>query len=718
MKKLRKMFAIIMSFALLVIYVSPNLIFSNVKAQSVQTTEHRIHLFTGSKTATAWTLVLKFDTTNSYDELEPSIITDGGYFEATCMGEPEGLQMIFQSWIGGAEWAIVNSSEILSTNEGAYLVRFAYDDIVASYGTELSLLNRIYLRTTFNSVEVTSFDYVQNTSEIITTLPAASEMPESSESAVPEESTVPSESTVPEESSRPSESAIPSVQPTALADTIPLFTGSTIVESNTQGGCFTTLKNGGVLDGSLIKKDGYFAINYTGSNTIQLIFSSWSGGESWAVVGSTAVIRNGYKEYTAIYDYDTIAAVYGTNFSALDCIYIMNAGTHATTVTSLAYVTSGVAAAIEKAAPSIAPTVEPVYVPGNLTERSVQASKDSVKIIGRTYVDADGTRWFANTASGVEFTYTGTKGSVTLQTSVISDESNQARVAIYVNNVLTADVMMDEMEKTIDFLTSDTAKAVTVRIIKLSESPFAPFAIQKIHVTSTADIQPTAKKQYKIEFIGDSITCGYGVDDETINGSFKTSTENGSKTYAYKTAEALGADYSIISASGFGIISGYTSSERNSTQTIPPYYANLGFSWYPFPDGNNSTNIAWNFNEFQPDAVVINLGTNDSSYCGTNESRKAEFVDGYVAFLKDVRAKNPNAMIFCTLGIMGQELFPQIEEAVAQYTKETGDTNVTSMEFDVQQTADTICLNWHPSEKTHQKAANALIDYMKYVMHW
>lgn len=180
----------------------------------------------------------------------------------------------------------------------------------------------------------------------------------------------------------------------------------------------------------------------------------------------------------------------------------------------------------------------------------------------------------------------------------------------------------------------------------------------------------------------------------------------------------MGADYSIISASGFGIISGYTSSERNSTQTIPPHYANLGFSWYPFPDGSNSTNIAWNFNEFQPDAVVINLGTNDSSYCGTNESRKAEFVDGYVAFLKDVRAKNPNAMIFCTLGIMGQELFPQIEEAVAQYTKETGDTNVTSMEFDVQQTADTICLNWHPSEKTHQKAANALIDYMKYVMHW
>ena len=174
----------------------------------------------------------------------------------------------------------------------------------------------------------------------------------------------------------------------------------------------------------------------------------------------------------------------------------------------------------------------------------------------------------------------------------------------------------------------------------------------------------------------------------------------------------------MVACSGFGIISGYTSSELNSLQTIPQYYDNIGFSWYPFPDNTNSTDIAWDFAKFQPDVVVVNLGTNDNSYCGSNESRKAEYVEGYVDFLKDIRAKNPNATIFCTLGIMGQELFPQIEEAVAQYTAETNDTNITSFEFDVQQVSDTICVDWHPSEKTHQKAANALTDYINYVMGW
>lgn len=49
------------------------------------------------------------------------------------------------------------------------------------------------------------------------------------------------------------------------------------------------------------------------------------------------------------------------------------------------------------------------------------------------------------------------------------------------------------------------------------------------------------------------------VNDKNINGGFKNSTENGSKTYAYKTAQNFDADYSIVSVSGIGVVSGYTS---------------------------------------------------------------------------------------------------------------------------------------------------------------
>ena len=112
------------------------------------------------------------------------------------------------------------------------------------------------------------------------------------------------------------------------------------------------------------------------------------------------------------------------------------------------------------------------------------------------------------------------------------------------------------------------------------------------------------------------------------------------------------------------------------------------------------------------------IGTNDSSYTRNDEAKKAAFVKGYIDFLKQIRSKNPTATIFCTLGTMGQDLYPQVEEAVASYSKETGDKNITSLEFDVQNMNDGVCVDWHPTEATHEKASDTLADYMSYVMGW
>ena len=52
-----------------------------------------------------------------------------------------------------------------------------------------------------------------------------------------------------------------------------------------------------------------------------------------------------------------------------------------------------------------------------------------------------------------------------------------------------------------------------------------------------------------IEFIGDSITCGYGVDDEVAEHHFATGTEDTTRAYALRTARKLGVDYSLVSLS-------------------------------------------------------------------------------------------------------------------------------------------------------------------------
>lgn len=66
----------------------------------------------------------------------------------------------------------------------------------------------------------------------------------------------------------------------------------------------------------------------------------------------------------------------------------------------------------------------------------------------------------------------------------------------------------------------------------------------------------------------DSITCGYGVDDEDRSHQFSTKTEDATKAYAYKTAQLLNADYSLVSYSGHGVVLGYTTREKRQQRSI------------------------------------------------------------------------------------------------------------------------------------------------------
>ena len=87
------------------------------------------------------------------------------------------------------------------------------------------------------------------------------------------------------------------------------------------------------------------------------------------------------------------------------------------------------------------------------------------------------------------------------------------------------------------------------------------------------------------------------------------------KAYAWLCAEKLSADCTLVSKSGAGIISGYTpDGVRNTGNLLAPVYDRAGCSEGKTDDGVSVEDIAWNGGE-EPDIVVVNLGTNDVSYC-------------------------------------------------------------------------------------------------------
>lgn len=338
--------------------------------------------------------------------------------------------------------------------------------------------------------------------------------------------------------------------------------------------------------------------------------------------------------------------------------------------------------------------------------------ESNVKFLGRSYFDKD-VLWMCFSSTGASLKVNAKYLEVQIAGDNGASKSNKdsaARVVVFVNGERKADEMILKQDQTI--VVFDEVKPVTgeVQILKVSESANSVAGIRSIITDGEGSISPASAKKMKIEFIGDSITCGYGVDDLNQNHHFATSTEDNTKTYAYKAAQSLNADYSMVSISGWGVISGYTSGAKNPNSVLPKVYDKIGFTYGNTFNGKQPANIQWDFKKFVPDVVVINLGTNDHSYTKNNKARVEEFEKGYISFLKMIRGKNPNSKILCVLGSMGADLFPAIENAVKEYKTTENDSLVYTLKLPNQNMADGIAADWHPSEKTHTKAAAILVN--------
>ncbi len=348
----------------------------------------------------------------------------------------------------------------------------------------------------------------------------------------------------------------------------------------------------------------------------------------------------------------------------------------------------------------------------------VKSSMNSVKKLGRTYSAEDGSLWLGLSGTGAEFDFTGTRLTVTLQGNAPNGQNNIARAAVFVDGECKSDLLVRSGSQQIE-IEGKGSESVNVRIIKLSESQFSCCGITDIDAHG-GTVSPAAEKARKIEFIGDSITCGYGVDDTDLSHGFTTASEDCTKSYAIKTAQLLGADHSLVSYSGYGVISGYTDDgEKSADRTVGTLYEKYAGTEDSGFDGIDPSKLDWDFNGFVPQVIVINLGTNDSSYTGSDSARQQEFVQGYIGLLKQVRAKNPAAKIFCVLGTMGDLLCGSVKEAAAQYSARTGDTDIVTFDLPVQDIEnDGAAINYHPTEKTYDKAAKLLSEKIRSEMGW
>jgi lysophospholipase L1-like esterase len=218
--------------------------------------------------------------------------------------------------------------------------------------------------------------------------------------------------------------------------------------------------------------------------------------------------------------------------------------------------------------------------------------------------------------------------------------------------------------------------------------------------------EPAATR--RIEIIGDSITCGYGNESANQNEHFTPATENNYLAYGPVAARAVKADCVQIAWSG---------------KKLAPDNSIVELYDLALPVDKFSV---WDFSKWVPDAVVINLGTNDF---GRGNPDEKMWTTAYQDFIKHIRKNYPKAHIFLAVGSMMSDFWPKDQKAlttvknylnaIIDAESKAGDKNIHFLEFTPQDgNADGLGGDWHPSVKTHQKMADKLVEALKKELGW
>jgi lysophospholipase L1-like esterase len=237
-------------------------------------------------------------------------------------------------------------------------------------------------------------------------------------------------------------------------------------------------------------------------------------------------------------------------------------------------------------------------------------------------------------------------------------------------------------------------------------------------------LEAPPKPDLRIEFIGDSITAGAGVEAADgspdcsapaipgADGGWGQPIHNANATYAAVAARDLGAEYHLTAVSGIGLVRNYSSSF--DARPMPDVY---DLTFPEMIEGNTWDMTVWDTSRFVPDVVVVTLGTNDFSP-GDNPPTSprsnmvvADYVTAYEAFLQTLRTDYPNAEIFALSSPMLGDGWPNPTDTfasdlrasvlqVAADLNAAGDTRVHA--FVTSQLSPGLGCGTHPNTAQHQ----------------
>lgn len=241
-----------------------------------------------------------------------------------------------------------------------------------------------------------------------------------------------------------------------------------------------------------------------------------------------------------------------------------------------------------------------------------------------------------------------------------------------------------------------------VRVDVVSEGQGAPTSLGGFYADAGTRALPLPPRKRQIEFIGDSLTVGYGNTSATRDCSAADvwATTDTSQGIAPRVARHFEADYQVNAISGRGIVRNYGGA---AADTVPQAYP-----FTLFDKAARNEDPSWS-----PELIVIGLGTNDFSTSlkagerwKTREALRADFEATYIGFVQQLRARYPHAsfLLWATNGAEGEIATAVVR--VAARLDAAGDRRISMLRID--DIAMSGC-NYHPNVAEDDMMARMII---------
>lgn len=332
-----------------------------------------------------------------------------------------------------------------------------------------------------------------------------------------------------------------------------------------------------------------------------------------------------------------------------------------------------------------------------------RADSPEIEYTGRTHAPGDGSVSFD--WSGTYLTCRFTGGYLAMRVT----DTKRNYYNLYIDGRLQPHPVVTHGTDSLVVLARDLSFGEhLIRLQKRTEGEQGRTTIHAFTLSASGKLLPAqARRERLIEFIGDSLTCGFGTEGAGKDDPFLPETEDCNDAYACMLARLFDADYTLVAHSGRGLVRNYGDPEPVSASgTLVHRVGNLY---------DECDTLAWDYAAARrPDAVVVNLGTNDFS---TRPHPSAEqFKAGYARLVDHLRRVYGPVPVVC----VAPRIAPELLDHIRAFVRESGDERlyVAAYMEDYCNGSSDLGSCGHPNRAGQRKMAMLIAPYLSTATGW